>query len=544
MKLDWSALAERLRPLATGRYPAGPVALFRIFGAGVALLDIVSTHNLATLFWGHGPHETVVNWAYGAWALVLILLLAGYKTQFTAIANYLFTFPLVQGMPSHFEYHIDYYIHAWAFYLVIMNSGRALSIDSWLERSRARLAGLPEPDQTVPRWPVTLFMIQFSLDYFDAGWFKLNDWEMWRAGFGLYWPLVVRYGSTGIARGIIDWEHLVVPLGHLAFYWELTFPLWMLFKATRIVSLSFGFLFHAGIVVLLPIRYFGEFMIVLYMIFVPWSWIQHVASSIRARAKPILIEYNPSCSACVRRAFLRESFDPRIHLVETSNHLKALPFESHHQISPLQLPTTIPILERLASKNATPLLIAAIAFLLTTKIVHLGLIPGARRFGAPLAVIAKRVNGFVTHKVFMAHHFRKQRVLSVETMNSHGQWQHYPFMTKDGYPGELSLASTRVWVYMLRIGTRPEPARLAQDFVKWLEETEPQACAVRLWLHHVTPPAKYVGDIDVWSKAPRRELLTHEFARPSGFCFASRGAIEPQVPATNRGQVPALGSTN
>jgi Vitamin K-dependent gamma-carboxylase len=514
-------LLDSLRALATGRYPAGPVALFRIAGAIVALLDLFSTWDVASLIWGTAPDLGVVDGAYTVWAIVLVLLLVGYRTTLMAVLNLLLVFPLIDRIPPIFEYHLDYYLHAWAFYLVLMQPGRALSIDSLRARFDAQLAGTPPPDRTVPRWPVTLFMVQLALDYFDAGWFKWNDVEMWRQGMGLYWPLVVRYGSTGAGRFILDWEPIILGLGYTAFYWELTFPLLMLWRPLRIVAIAFGVLFHVGIVLLLPIHWFGELMVALYFLFLPWSWVERAWAFLSVRLTTRTVNYDPSCTACARRAAFLKVLDPQVRLAPGQDHLRGWMFGPHQSGSyrvtaPSPIATGPTPLALLTRRAAAPALAAGVAFLLITKLGHIGILP--EEIARVTTPVARTVNGFVVHPVFMAFHFRRQQVLQVETLDRHGKWTQFPFMREDGYPDELPRSSTRIWVYLLRVGLSSQPEHLAQVLVRWIERTRPDVCAVRLSVREVRAPERYQGDVDVWSEAPERRLGEIRLPRDHRVC--------------------------
>lgn len=502
------AMLERVRTLALGRFPAGPVALLRIAGAIVALLDLRSTWDVASLVWGTSPGLAVVDAAYTAWAIVLVLLLVGYRTTLMAVVNFAMVWLLVQGIPPAFEYHLDYYLHAWAFYLLLMQSGRALSIDSLRARWRARLRGAPPPDRTVARWPVTLFMVQLALDYFDAGWFKWNDHEMWRSGLGLYWPMVVRYGSTGFGRFLLDSGPVILGLGYTAFFWELTFPLLMLWRPLRVIAIGFGVIFHVGIVLCLPIHWFGELMIALYAVFVPWSWVQRRATALLARLPTRTLLYDPTCAACARRAVFWEVLDPQVRIEPGQEHLRGWLTGPHRSLTRLPPPAVAPeppgALAALTGRLGGPALAAGVAFLLTAKLAHIGLLP--RAVADVTTPIARSVNGFVVHPVFMAFHFRRQQILEVETLDSTGAWSHFPFMRQDGYPDDLLRDSTRAWVYMLRVGLSPRPDVTALTLVRWIERTRPEVCAVRLSAREVRAPAGYQGDVDVWSGAPVRHL--------------------------------------
>ena len=309
-----------LHRLGSGRYPAEPVALFRIAGAVVAFLDVQATWDLAPLLWGTWRSLSILDAAYASWSVVLILLALGYRTTLMAVFNYCLTFPLILHLPHVYEYHFDYYLRTFSLYLVFLQSGRAYSLDSLIARWRSRVHGTPVVERTVPLWLVVLFAVHFSLDYFDAGYRKLLDQEMWAWGFGLYWPIVERFCSTGHGEWMLDHEWLMVGASHLAMWLELLFPLLLVWRPTRIVALWLGVGLHVGIVYLFPIRYFGEFMLALYLIFVPISWIEAMRGWIGRRIRRRVVEYDCTCTACVHRAHWLDLVDPAIELAAVPGH--------------------------------------------------------------------------------------------------------------------------------------------------------------------------------------------------------------------------------
>lgn len=457
-----SAASAWLDRLLVERYPAEPAALFRIGGAVAVLADLFATRALADLFWGTGPGRSVIDLGYALWAAVLVLLLIGWKTRWMAIFSYALTFPLILNLNQIFEYHIDYFLRTWGFFLLFLDSGKVWSVDAWLARRKGG-AESSAGDRTVAKWVVVLFLFQLSLDYFDSGVRKLLDEELWQKGFGLYWPLVVRYGSSGFGRGLVNTGWLIWAMSHLVMLWELAFPALVAWKRTRALAILAGVGLHIGIVALLPISYFGEMMVTLYLLFLPWDRI---------------------------RGWFSRSAMPPATVAAPAGPVPRQPL-----------------------KRA--LVLTLVVFLLVAKLGHFDLTPW--RFDRWTTIAARNLSSFVEHPVFMSFHFKHTGVLEVEVIHPDGRRELEPLLvTADGYPGTLSRASTRAWVYMLRVGF--QNPRLSRYLVRWLDETRPELCGARLYQRWVVPPPTVQGDVDVWTNAERTVLADVTFDRDPDLC--------------------------
>lgn len=514
-------LKERIHLLRSGRYPAEPVALFRIAGALVALLDVQATWDLAPLIWGTWRELSVVDAAYGGWSLVLVLLALGYRTTLMAVLNYLFTIPLILHLPHIYEYHFDYYLRTWALYLIFLQSGRAYSIDSLIARWRSRVYGTPAPVRTVPFWLVALFCFHFSLDYFDAGYRKLTDGGgMWEWGFGLYWPIVERFCSTGHGRWLLEYEWLLTSLSHLTVWLELLFPVLLLWRPTRVLAIVTGVGLHLGIVYVFPIRYFGEFMLALYLIFLPASWLGALRAWTAPRMKRRTVEYEPSCATCVRRAHLLDVLSPSVHIeTRAGAHIKwrLLPGEHDSSVQARPEPDHSLAARTAGARRSRLILFAALAgVLLVCKLGHLGKLP--LEVATETSHWARQISSFVEHDVFLSKHFRKNGILLVELEMPDGSLEHFSFIEPDGYPGDLLKASTRVWAFMSRVSMRRDPRALLARFIPWLEATNPGACAVHFSRKIVTGPREYIGRVDLWTDAPVQTIGRFPFRRHPEHC--------------------------
>ncbi len=511
---------ERIELLRTGRYPAEPIALFRIFGALVLLLDVSATWQFSSLFWGTWHDVGVLDAAYGAWSIVIILLLLGYRTTLMAVLNFLFTFPMLLELPMEFEYHIDYFARAWSLYIIFLQSGRAYSIDSAIRQWRHRMHGAPKPLRTVPLWIVLLFVFQFSLDYFDAGLRKVTDPVMWGQGFGLYWPIVARWSSTGYGEWLADYEFLIKGMSYGSMWLEVMFPVLLLWRPTRYAAVIGGVVLHIGIVYTLPISYFGEFMLALYFVFLPKSWIDRITGAVMKRTRRRSVAFDPTCTTCASRAYLLDVLHPGVDVEKAEEpHLGGYFAGRHHESGVRPEPVTAPD-ERSYQKNGRVVgFFAIVTLLLVIKAGHFDLLPTSLM--RVTDQIGLRVSSFVRHPVFMPFHFDDPGMPIIDIEYPDGRLERYPLLTEDGYPDTFVSASTRNWVYMVRFGMLDDPRPLLPLIVPWFDVQHPDACAMRVSRKMTKTPREWVGRIDTWTNAPVQKLVRIPFRRPRDLCPAA-----------------------
>jgi hypothetical protein len=122
----------------------------------------------------------------------------------------------------------------------------------------------------VPGWPVKVLLVQLAVLYFFSGYYKIIS-PQWRSGYVMYfashdlaWSLY-----PGVAARVPVWVHRLTAWVTLA--WELGFPLLVMLKGTRTVTLALGVLFHLGTLVTLEVGHFALYSIACYTAFVPWE---------------------------------------------------------------------------------------------------------------------------------------------------------------------------------------------------------------------------------------------------------------------------------
>ncbi len=156
------------------------------------------------------------------------------------------------------------------FSLMLCPCGAAWSLDSWYARRRGRPNG---PVYVYP-WPLRLLFLQMVCIYFCNGVYKVMGAD-WMAGASLY------HVWCDLALTRFSYAQMPIPyaLTRVAswtvFAWELSFPVLVLVKWTRVPALLFGVTFHLGIFATMELGGFGPYMIALYLPLLPWDrWLK------------------------------------------------------------------------------------------------------------------------------------------------------------------------------------------------------------------------------------------------------------------------------
>jgi hypothetical protein len=165
------------------------------------------------------------------------------------------------------------------FLLLLSPSGRALSVDAWLRRC---WGGPPGPVWTEP-WPIRLFQIQLAVIYCTTGLAKLlappitggpdDPIGTWWAGTSVHYVLnYVTMSRWSFAQLPLPFW-LTAALTYSSVWWEVLFPVLVLFRGTRWLALWFGVMFHLGIWLTIEVGWFSFYTLALYGVWVPdWFW--------------------------------------------------------------------------------------------------------------------------------------------------------------------------------------------------------------------------------------------------------------------------------
>ena len=214
---------------------------------------------------------------FGVFLTACVLFLIGWKTRWMGVLVYLLTLAFQTRNFMFLNYGDDVLMCA-LFLLMFTPSGKALSLDRWLEKRR-HPDRVDNPPMIAP-WSIRLFQLQLCLIYFTTGFAKLQGEEFfsttWTEGSTIYYVLN-NLRRTRFSYALVPvpyWITVAMTWSSLAF--EVLFPLLVLFRWTRFWTLWFGVLFHLGIFVFMDIGFFSIYMIALYGAWIPgkyWDWL-------------------------------------------------------------------------------------------------------------------------------------------------------------------------------------------------------------------------------------------------------------------------------
>ncbi len=221
---------------------------------------------------------------FGCLVAFTLLFLVGWQTRWMNFFCWLLTRCFIERNPAILTSGDDV-VQIALLLLLVSPCGAALSIDAWRKRRRVPLDG----PVLVPPWPVRLIQIQLCLIFCTTGLVKLKgEGEGW--GQGTWWDgtsLHYYLNDTTMWR----WSYaqlpipfwITMPLTYFTVCWEALFPLLVLFRRTRALTLLIGICFHLGILIVTEVGWFGFYTLTLYVVWIPdWFW-QKMCSSGQVR---------------------------------------------------------------------------------------------------------------------------------------------------------------------------------------------------------------------------------------------------------------------
>jgi hypothetical protein len=242
------------------------LAVLRIGLAFCLLVDLLTSYRSHLHdFFGNGAlralfglpfalNETALFWL---WVAATVLLLIGYWTRYAAALAWLLSLTFAQANPF-IDNAGDVVRTITLFYLMLCPCGAVWSVDCFRQRHRG--AG---PIYVWP-WPLRLLFIQLVLIYFMNGLAKLSGGS-WLDGTSVYYVL----GDLTLSRVSLAQVPLLANVMRIAtwlvLFWELTFPVLVLFRRTRAAALAFGVAFHLGVWMSLELGSFAPYMLCLYL---------------------------------------------------------------------------------------------------------------------------------------------------------------------------------------------------------------------------------------------------------------------------------------
>ena len=231
------------------------------FSGGGWLSNIRKIVNLnggswSLFFFGFGNFANATAYAImGAGIVSALLLTLGWHSRLSALITWLVWVSLWNRNPLLLDGD-DAILKIMCFYLMLSPCGNAWSYDAY------RVVK-PRPS---PAWPLRLIQGQIALIYFVSGWVKFHSAE-WDNGAVIQIVLIHPHYSRWDGWFILENSYIrnvLDLLAQLIRWWELLFPLLLLSRLTRNISLVFGIAFHIGLFLTLNLRWFPWVMLSLY----------------------------------------------------------------------------------------------------------------------------------------------------------------------------------------------------------------------------------------------------------------------------------------
>ncbi len=231
-----------------------------------------------TILLFHTDDLSIVGCLFAVWMAVTFLYCIGWQTRVMAVLTWFLTICFINRVPVIKNYG-DCVLCVSLFYLQFMPTGKALSLDRWLEKRRRMRLGQPLPEDwyrpMVPPWGVRLLQIQLCMLYLTTGLAKLRGGPeqvfdgTWWQGTSVYYVLndVTMNRLSIVELPLPFWVTAVMTYTSLC--WETLFPVLLLSRWTRKWTLWFGVAFHLGIYLLIEVGWFSFYTVSRYGVWIP-----------------------------------------------------------------------------------------------------------------------------------------------------------------------------------------------------------------------------------------------------------------------------------
>jgi hypothetical protein len=269
--------------LLSDSVPAERLAAFRIGAAICLLVDVGWTYlpNLSFLYGPGGlcprdlfaaqfryPHA---NWSLlrvlpetwgpqalvAVWILSALALLVGWRPHAAGLVAWACSVSFTSANPF-LHNSGDLVRNATLLLVAVAHTGATWGVSA------------PKGKWSVPAWPVAVIYVQLACIYFVSGVHKFLSpaWRsgdvMWNVCHDLNWSLI-----PGLAGDIPLAVYRLSAWATL--WWELGFPLFILYPFTRKLALWLGVFFHVGTAATLEVGMFPWWALCLYLPLVPWE---------------------------------------------------------------------------------------------------------------------------------------------------------------------------------------------------------------------------------------------------------------------------------
>jgi len=218
-------------------------------------LGAVASGFVPTLFHALPRSTSVVYFAYGLLGFHAVLLLAGYRTRFQAVAVLVWLVSFQNRNPLILNGQ-DAVLRLIGFWLLLLPIGEAWSLDAIAAR------GKPRGTVRVDAWPLRLLQVQVALVMLAAGIWKLRG-DDWIDGTALYYVTRLEgfWGNLPVPEALLSSSTALRFLTYATLAIELTVPLLIWLPKFRRAALATALGFHLALAYAMNLFLFEWIMI-------------------------------------------------------------------------------------------------------------------------------------------------------------------------------------------------------------------------------------------------------------------------------------------
>ena len=240
------------------------------------LVDLILKDQYAYTFWWSVPPGWI--WvAYFCSMTVLFWFTIGLWTRVSSILSVVVVISFAHRVPEAL-FGLDKLIGMLILYLAIGPSGRALSVDSWLARRRAK-DRQPVPPSIAANFALRLIQIHMCIVYFFAGASKLQGTAWWTGQ--AMWIVFGNLEYQSVDMTWTAWHPWAIELlSHFTLFFELSFCVLIWVPLLRPLVLVAALLLHLGIGATMGLWTFSLVMLIGCAAFLPPAAVGEIASSL------------------------------------------------------------------------------------------------------------------------------------------------------------------------------------------------------------------------------------------------------------------------
>ncbi len=238
---------------------------FLSFGWDERLFDAPSFHFRYYGFgWVPTPPDGVVTGLFVAILALGSLIAFGLVTRLaTVLFAVLFTYVQLIDVTTYLNHYV--LVSLLAFWMCLMPLGARGSLDAWIRARRGR-----PPRPPLRAWMLWALRFQVAVVYVNAALAKATgDWLLHGQPMGIW--LAART-DTPLVGDLFAHHEVALVLGWAGFLYDLTIPLWLSLRRTRVPAYTLLLVFHGMTAVLFDIGMFPWIMTAAATIFFEPAW--------------------------------------------------------------------------------------------------------------------------------------------------------------------------------------------------------------------------------------------------------------------------------